>query len=89
MKLFCKYIVATYIHVPLPPPPPDLRAQRAHTPYGTRVNRNKPRIYIAELYTIWITQFVERSYVKRETRGSTPCSDLYFSVITCTICEMK
>ena len=30
---------------------------------------------------IWIAQLVERSYIKRETMGSTPGSGLYFSAI--------
>ena len=53
----------------------------AHTRYDTRVIRNEPRNYIAELYMTWIVQLVERLYVKRETLGSTPGSSLYFSVI--------
>ena len=48
------------------------------------VVRNEPRNYIAEWYIIWIPQLVERSYVKRDTLGSTPASSLYFSTIFVT-----
>ena len=51
------------------------------TRYDTRVIRNKPRYYIAKLYTTWIAQLIERSYVKREVRSSTPGSGLYLSAI--------
>ena len=64
--------VATNIHVP-----PPHSAQRTHS--GN--SGNKPRNHIADLYTTWIAQLVERSYVKRETRCSTPGSGLYFSAI--------
>ena len=57
-------------------------ARTPHTRCDTRVIRNEPRTYIAELYTIWIAQLVERSYVKREARGSTPDSCLYVSAIS-------
>ena len=34
-----------------------------HTRYDTRVIINKPWIYIAEFYTIWIAQLVKRKGV--------------------------
>ena len=40
----------------------------AQARYDTRIIRNKPRNYLAELCTTWIAQLVERLYVKRETR---------------------
>ena len=58
-----------------------LRPPRAHTRYDTRVIRNIPRNYIAELYMTWITQFVERSYVEREPWGPNPGSGPYFPAI--------
>ena len=59
-------------------------ALRTHARYDTRVIRNKPRSYIAELYMTYIAQLVERSNVKRETRASTSFSSLYFSTILMT-----
>ena len=51
-------------------------APHTHDNYNTRVIRNKPRNYIAELYATRIAQLVKRSYVKREVRGLTPGSGL-------------
>ena len=37
----------------------------------------------------WLAQLVERSYVKRETRGSSPGSGLHFSVISLLSVNLK
>ena len=36
----------------------------------------------------WIAQLVKRSYVKRETQGSTSGSSLYFSAIDSSLADV-